>query len=192
MKTIEEIKKWLKENLNEERYFHTLGVADCAKDLAKKYNLNEEKAYLAGLLHDCAKCYKNEDLYEILTDKMHCDMEELLNPKTYHSPAGAYLAKEMFNVEDEEILNSIYCHTVGKENMTVFEKIVFLADKIEPNTRDASWREHILKILEQENGLNRALLECYEYTIKSLVDRNLKICLTTIKIYNELLDNVNA
>ena len=192
MKTIEEIKKWLKENLNEERYFHTLGVADCAKDLAKKYNLNEEKAYLAGLLHDCAKCYKNEDLYEILTDKMHCDMEELLNPKTYHSPAGAYLSKEMFNVEDEEILYSIYCHTVGKENMTVFEKIVFLADKIEPNTRDASWREHILKILEQENGLNRALLECYEYTIKSLVDRNLKICLTTIKIYNELLDNVNA
>jgi len=192
MKTIEEIKKWLKENLNEERYFHTLGVADCAKDLAKKYNLNEEKAYIAGLLHDCAKCYKNEDLYEILTDKMHCDMEELLNPKTYHSPAGAYLAKEMFNVEDEEILNSIYCHTVGKENMTVFEKIVFLADKIEPNTRDASWCEHILKILEQENGLNRALLECYGYTIKSLVDRNLKICLTTIKIYNELLDDVNA
>ena len=76
--------------------------------------------------------------------------------------------------------------------MTIFEKIVFLADKIEPNTRDKNWRNHILGVLEQENGLNRALLECYEYTIKSLVDRELKICLTTIKIYNELLDNVNA
>ena len=192
MKTINEIKKWLKENLNEERYFHTLGVADCAKDLAIKYQLNSDKAYLAGLLHDCAKCYENDVLREILTDKMHCNMEELLNPKTYHSPAGAYLAKEMFDVEDKEILDSIYCHTVGKEDMTVFEKVVFLADKIEPNTRDEKWRKHILEVLEQDNGLNKALLECYEYTIKSLVDRNLKICLTTIKIYNELLDNVNA
>lgn len=192
MKTISEIKKWLEDNLNEERYFHTLGVADCAKELAKKYNLNVEKAYLAGLLHDCAKCYKNEVLYKILTDEMHCDMEELLNPKTYHSPAGAYIAKDKFGVEDKEILDSISYHTVGKENMTDFEKIVFLADKIEPNTRDKEWRNHILDILEQENGLNKALLECYEYTIKSLVDRNLKICLTTIKIYNELLDNVNA
>lgn len=192
MKTISEIKKWLEDNLNEERYFHTLGVADCAKELAKKYNLNVEKAYLAGLLHDCAKCYKNEVLYKILTDEMHYDMEELLNPKTYHSPAGAYIAKDKFGVEDKEILDSISYHTVGKENMTDFEKIVFLADKIEPNTRDKEWRNHILDILEQENGLNKALLECYEYTIKSLVDRNLKICLTTIKIYNELLDNVNA
>ena len=76
--------------------------------------------------------------------------------------------------------------------MTVFEKIIFLADKIEPNTRDLNWREHILEVLNQENGLNKALLECYEYTIKSLVDRKLKICLTTIKIYNELLDNLNT
>ena len=192
MKPTEEIKKWLKENLDEERYYHTLGVADCAKDLAEKYGLNTEKAYLAGLLHDCAKCYKNEVLYEILTDKMHCNMEELLNPKTYHSPVGAYLAKDMFEVDDKEILDAIYCHTVGRENMTLFEKVIFLADKIEPNTRDKNWRNHILEVLGQENGLNKALLKCYEYTIKSLVDRKLKICLTTIKIYNELLDNLNT
>lgn len=192
MKTIEEIKTWLKENLNEERYSHSLGVAQCAKELAAKYNSDEDKAYLAGLVHDCAKCCKNEDLYDILTTKMHCNMEELLNPKTYHSPAGAYLAKELFDIEDKEILDAIYCHTVGKENMSVFEKIIFLADKIEPNTRDAKWRNHILEVLKQQNGLDKALLECYEYTIKSLVDRQLKICLTTIKIYNELLDDVNA
>lgn len=192
MKTIDEIKKWLKDNLNEERYFHSLGVADCARDLAEKYGLDKEKCYLAGLVHDCAKCYKNEDLLEILQTKMHCDMEELLNPKTYHSPAGAYLAKELFEIDDKEILDAIYCHTVGKEKMSVFEKVIFLADKIEPNTREATWRNHILEVLEQENGLNKALLECYEYTIKSLVDRRLKICLTTIKIYNELLDEFNA
>lgn len=192
MKTLTEINNWLKENLNEKRYLHSLGTAECAKDLAKKYNLDTEKAYLAGLTHDCAKCYKNEELKEILEKKMHCDMEELLNPKTYHSPAGAYLAKKIFKICDDEILNAIYCHTVGKPNMTTFEKIIFLADKIEPNTREKLWREKILNILEEENGLNKALLACYDYTIKSLVDRHLKICLTTIKIYNELLDDINT
>ena len=57
MKNNAEIKEWLKENLNEERYLHSLGTADCAKDLAKRYGLDEEKAYLTGLIHDCAKCY---------------------------------------------------------------------------------------------------------------------------------------
>lgn len=192
MKTIEEIKVWLKDNLDEERYLHTLGVAQCASELAQRYGLNVEKTYLAGLLHDCAKCYDDATLYKILMDKMHCNMDELLSPKTYHSPAGAYLARELFGVEDKEILDAIYCHTVGKENMTLFEKIVFLADKIEPNTRELTWRTHILEVLEQENGLNKALLECFEYTIKSIVDRKLKMCLTTVKIYNELLDNSNA
>ena len=192
MKNNEEIKNWLKNNLDEERFIHSLGVADCAKELAEKYGLNKEKAYLTGLIHDCAKCQSNEYLKTILTEKMHCDMEELLNPKTYHSPAGAYLAKEIFKIEDNEILDAIYCHTIGKINMTTFEKIIFLADKIEPNTRDKIWRNKILKILDEQNGLNKALLTCYEYTIKSLVDRQLKICLTTIKIYNELLDNIKA
>lgn len=53
-----EILKWLKDNLNEERYIHTLGTAECARELAKKYRLDSEKAYLAGLLHDCAKCFQ--------------------------------------------------------------------------------------------------------------------------------------
>ena len=192
MKNNAEIKEWLKENLNEERYLHSLGTADCAKDLAKRYGLDEEKAYLTGLIHDCAKCYKNEDLKDIIENKMDCDPEELLNPKTFHSPAGAYVAKTEFGVEDEEILSAIYCNTVGKLNMTTFEKIIFLADKIEPNTRDKSWCEKVYKILNEENGLDKALMACYDYTIKSLVDRRLKICLTTIKIYNELLDNIKA
>ena len=143
MKTIDEIKKWLKDNLNEERYFHSLGVADCARDLAEKYGLDKEKCYLAGLVHDCAKCYKNEDLLEILQTKMHCDMEELLNPKTYHSPAGAYLAKELFGIDDKEILDAIYCHTVGKEKMSVFEKVIFAFGKRSPRHNLASIFLHV-------------------------------------------------
>ena len=190
MKTVYEIKDWLKEHLNHERYIHSLGCADSAKKLAKMYNLDEEKAYLTGLVHDCAKCYSNEQLENILLNHMSYKKEDLINSKTYHSPAGAYVAKHELGINDEEILSAIHYHTIGRLNMTTFEKIIFLADKIEAETRDKIWREKILSILSQENGLDKSLLECYSYTIKSLTERKLKICLTTIEIYNELLSQL--
>ena len=82
MKTVYEIKNWLKEHLNNERYIHSLGCADSAKKLAKMYNLDEEKAYLAGLVHDCAKCYSNEQLENILVNNMSFEKDTLINPKT--------------------------------------------------------------------------------------------------------------
>ena len=74
--------------------------------------------------------------------------------------------------------------------MTDFEKIIFIADKIEPNTRDKEYSDKIRELLSQDNGLNKALLKCYKETIKSLVKRDLKICLLTIEIYNKLQDLV--
>lgn len=85
-------------------------------------------------------------------------------------------------------MSAIRWHTLGKTDMTLFEKIIFLADKIEPNTRDKEHIENIREILKEENGLNKALLKLYKETIKSLVKRDLKICLTTIEIYNKLQD----
>lgn len=185
-----EILKWLKDNLNEKRYIHTLGTADCAKELAKQFGLNEDKAYLAGLLHDCAKCFPNEELLDII-DK-HLDVEEceMLNYKTLHAPVSAYIAETEFGITDKEILSAIRWHTLGKLDMSDFEKIVFIADKIEPNTRDKEYSDKIRELLAQENGLNKALLKCYKETIKSLVKRDLKICLLTIEIYNKLEDLV--
>ena len=186
---LEECKKWLKEHLNEERYNHSLGTAECAAELAEKYGLNREKAYFCGLIHDCAKCFPSNELKTIIcTCSDLCD-GELINPKTYHAPAGAVLAKKEFDVEDEEILSAIRWHTLGKEDMSNFEKIIFIADKIETKTRPNEWAEPIRQALEEENGLNKALLICYGNTIKSLVDRNLKICTTTIDIYNKLLED---
>lgn len=184
----DEIKKWLSENLNEERYSHSLGTAQCAKELALKFGLDTEKAYIAGLLHDCAKCFSNEKLLEIIKDNLQVEESEMLNYKTLHAPVSAYYAKKVFGVTDEEILSAIRWHTLGQINMTEFEKIIFLADKIEPNTRDKSYREEILNILEGNNGLNKALLKCYKETLKSLVKRDLKICLLTVEIYNKLED----
>lgn len=187
-----EILKWLKDNLNDERYFHTIGTAQCAKELAVKYDLDCEKAYLAGLLHDCAKCFSNEKLLDIIHQNLDVEECEMLNYKTLHAPVSAYIAEKEFNVKDKEILSAIRWHTLGKLEMSDFDKIIFLADKIEPNTRDKEYSEKIRSILEENNGLNKALLKCYKETIKSLVKRDLKICLLTIEIYNKLEDLVNV
>lgn len=186
----ETILEWLKQNLSEERYLHTLGVAETAVELAKMFNLPEEKAYLAGLLHDCAKGFSNEKLLQIIKDNLTIDECEMINPKTYHAPVGAYIAEKEFYVIDDEILSAIRWHTIGKIKMTDFEKVIFIADKIENKTRPSSMINRIRPKLSLENGLDEALLECYKITINSLTDRNLKICISTIEIYNELLSKL--
>lgn len=182
--TIDYIKNWLERNLNKERYEHSLGTAECAESLAEKYGLDKEKAYFTGLIHDCAKCLPKDEIIKILNE-IELECGEFENPKTHHAPAGAYLAKKEFGIEDEEILSAIRWHTIGKINMSDFEKIIFIADKIE-KTRPDEYAEPIREALEKD-GLNAALLVCYKNTIKSLVDRNLTICTQTIDIYNEFL-----
>lgn len=187
------VQDWLKSNLDEERFLHSLGSAKCAVELAEMFNLDQEKAYVAGLLHDCAKCFDKKKMLEI-AKKMNLDDDECSNFKVLHAPVSAYVAENEFGVKDEEILSSIRWHTLGKLDMTDFEKIIFLADKIEANTRDLEFRNKVLRFLEDENGesahrtgLNKALLMCYKETIKSLVNRDLKICQVTIDIYNSML-----
>jgi predicted HD superfamily hydrolase involved in NAD metabolism len=177
---------WLKGNLDEERLLHSLGCAQEAASLADKFGLDSKKAYIAGLLHDCAKCLSKEKLQEI-AQLIPLEDGEFENMKILHAPVSAYLAKEEFGIEDEEILSAIRWHTLGKQDMTTFEKIVFLADKIEPNTRDLDYRDRIMMLLQDDNGINRAMLVCYKETIKSLLARNLKICKSTIDLYNSML-----
>lgn len=179
-------KKWLKENLDEERYEHSIGVAECAKELAERFGLDGQKAFLCGLIHDCAKCFSNDELKQAICNCDDLCDGELVNPKTYHAPAGAILANKEFGICDKEILSATRWHTLGKIEMSDFEKIIFIADKIEKRTRPLKHREPIEKALEK--NLDHALLVCYGNTIKSLVDRNLKICYQTIEIYNHLLN----
>ena len=183
-------KEWLKANLNEERYEHSLGTAECAKELAVTFGLDKEKAYLCGLVHDCAKCFSDEELKTTLCNCTDLCDGELINPKTYHAPAGALLAKEELGICDDEILSATRWHTIGNIEMSDFEKVIFIADKIEKRTRPLEHRLPIEKALEQ--GLDNALFVCYSQTIKSLVDRKLKICKQTIDIYNNLLNILDS
>ena len=169
-----EIINWLRENLDYERFEHSLGVADTAVELAERFNLDKDKAYTAGLMHDCAKCLPKSEQTKIMSEHLEVEECEMINPKTFHAPVGAYFAKERFGIVDNEILSAIRWHTIGKLNMTDFEKVIFIADKIEPS-RPQEYIDAIKPKLDEPNGLDMALLECYKGTIRSLVDRELKI-----------------
>lgn len=183
--TLDFINNWLKENLTQERYEHSLGTAECAYELAERFGIDKEKAYFAGLIHDCAKCLSINETENIIKNNLKLEEGELCSPKTHHAPVGAFIAKKELDVNDEEILSAIRWHTIGKVNMTTFEKIIFLADKIETKTRPCEIYLPIREALKSD--LDAALLLCYKNTIKSLVDRELRICTATIDIYNSLL-----
>ena len=188
--TLNEILEWLKSNLDEKRYIHSIGTAECAKLLAKKHNIDEDKTYIAGLLHDCAKCFSNEKLLDIINKHMpEITEDEKASYKTLHAPVSAYIAKTEFGVTDQEIISSIRWHTIGKIKMSDFEKIIFLADKIETKTRKPEYRNKIAPYIDEIDGLNKAMFACYKETIKSLCERNLRICPQTIDIYNKLLND---
>lgn len=132
------IKKKLKKLLTKERYAHTLRVANTCVSLAMSIGLDMEEAYLAGLLHDCAKCIPDEE--QILKCEKHgieiTDIERI-SPYLLHAKLGAYEAAETFGVKQEQILSAICCHTTGKPEMTDLEMILFVADYIEPGRRKA-------------------------------------------------------
>ena len=189
--SIDEILENLKTDLNSERYEHSIGVAEMAKELAKKFGCNEEKAYLAGLLHDCAKCMDFELSKKIAREHTpDLDETEKDNKKTIHAPVSAYVAREKFGVTDKEILSAIRLHTIGKCGMSDFEKIIFIADKIEHRTREVEFREKIENVMTGDFALDKAMLKSFELTIESLVKRELPICFVTINVYNELLEKI--
>jgi len=186
---MENIINWLKENLSEERFTHTISTAKTAKQLAKQFNEDEDKAELAGLLHDCAKELSHEKMLEVIEqNNLDVGEDELKSKKVLHAPVSAYFAKTLFNIDDENILNAIRFHTIGKINMTTFEKIIFLADKIEPETRIEPYFEELRQELKRTNSLDATLLLCSKMTIKSLLDRNLRISFQSIDLYNYLLN----
>lgn len=165
---IEKIKKDLKEKLSENRYEHSLRVADYCKRLAKIYNADENKAYLSGLVHDCAK---NLEEYYMLNSKVNSDIifdtEEKNNPKIQHGPIGSIVCKNIYGIVDDEILSGVRYHTTAKENMSMIEKILFISDKIEPN-RKYDTVEELRKLADYniDNAIIKFLNDSFNYLEK--------------------------
>jgi len=124
----------LKKSLDRQRFEHTLGVEETAREMAKCFGEDEDKAALAGLLHDCAKCMT-------LTQMVKAAKGEAIDPlmkeskALMHSLAGMCVARDVYNVADEDVLSAIRWHTTGHADMSALEKIIYLADMIEPNRK---------------------------------------------------------
>ncbi len=178
MKTIEISKKFrkaLEKELKPDRYEHTIGVAYTAASLAMAHGADVEKALIAGFLHDCAKSLSHEEQIKIC-EKNNIDITDVerRNHSLLHAKVGMYLARTKYDVYDTEILNAIRWHTTGREDMTLLDKIVYIADFIEPGRKPLE----NMDIIRQEayRDLDRCLAHilhdsvCYLKTIDKEID----------------------
>ncbi len=185
----ERILKYLNENLDSKRVSHTLMVADYARNLAQIHEIDVEKAYLAALLHDCTKSrterwqidYAKERGIELTDDDLAC-------PQILHQITAPIFAAETFGIDDQEILSAIGCHTTGKVDMTLLDRLIFFADGCEPS-RNYPGVEELRKIAEQD--LNLATLRLLERTIDFINDKNAYLHPKTLAAKNDISKELN-
>lgn len=145
--TMKEMKRQLKKELSKERYQHTINVVYTAISMAMRYEADMKQAALAGLLHDCAKCIPNPKKIK-LCRKFHIRIseEEKKRPELLHAKLGACIAQTQYGISDSEILNAIKRHTTGAPGMTLLDKIIYVADYIEPGRDKAKHLTEIRKL----------------------------------------------
>lgn len=152
--------------LDKERYEHTLGVMYTAASMAMCHGADVEQALLAGLLHDCAKCIPGENKIK-MCEKYHLNVSEVEreNPSLLHAKLGAFLAAKKYHIEDKEIINAIASHTTGHPHMTLLEKIIYIADYIEPGRPELANMEEVrhLAFRNIDECLYRILEDSLEY-----------------------------
>lgn len=145
------MKKTLRKYLTVDRYEHTEGVMYTAAALAMAHNYDMENALVAGLLHDCAKCIPDAKKIKLCEKyKVEVTDVEKANPFLLHAKAGAIIAREKYDIQDEEILDAIRCHTTGKPGMSLLDKIIYIADYIEPNRNKAPNLEDVRRLAYQD------------------------------------------
>lgn len=178
----EEKKKFLKEHLSSKRYNHSLNVAEECRRLALKYGEDPDKAYFAGLLHDIRKEIPVEEQKALVIESgFSVCREELETHSLYHAIAGAYFIKKEFGIEDLDIINAVRFHTVGRAGMTRLEEIVYLGDLISAD-RDYKDVDKMRKLAG--SNLNKAMLEAFQFSIKSVVKKGGLIPICTAEGYN--------
>ena len=145
---LEQIRKRLSKKQKKERYEHTLGVMYTAASLAMCYGADMQKALTAGLLHDCGKfCPAKEQIEMCRTIGIKLTESELQMPALVHAKLGACLAQYDYGIRDQEILDAITYHTTGRPDMTLLEKIIYIADYIEPNRKEIPGLQEIRGIV---------------------------------------------
>lgn len=186
------IREELKSKLKPSRHEHVLGVAQTAVWLAIKHGEDVNKAYTAGILHDCAKYLPDNEMLE-QADYYHIELDDVERRavQLVHSKVGAYYARDIYGVGDEDILNAIFYHTTGRIGMSKLEKIIYISDYIEP-TRKWTDDPDIPAIRAcSSKDLDRTLLmileKTYNYLIATYKDNLSDITRQTYEYYKSVI-----
>ncbi len=186
MKT-EEYKALLKSRLSPYRYNHSLCVAESAVWLAEKYGADPQKAFLAGLLHDITKEAQQKEHFELFEKAgMELSFLEKRSPKLWHAMSAAAYLKTELQIADEEILSAVRYHTTARENMTLLEKIIYIADFI---SADRVYDDvEVVRELAKKD-LSETMLYTGRYTVNELLQKGAPIHPDTVACYNSLILN---
>lgn len=178
----------LRGRLTEKRFVHSLNVAESAKELAIIYGCDPEKAYTVGLIHDCCKDEPaGLQLSYMIENGVELSEWEINAPKLYHAMCGKVYALKEFGVTDEDMLNAVRYHTTGRKNMSLLEKIIFIADFISAE-RDYDGVEIMRE--KAKRSLDEAIVEGLSFTIKDLIDGEKIVHPDTLDAYNDAVFNI--
>ncbi len=183
--TYEEYEREVKKHLSEKRFYHSRCVAACAKRLAKRYGADPQKALTAGILHDIMKDTPKEEQLKILEEfGILLTETQRENEKLWHSVSGAAYCEHVLSVSDREVLDAIACHTSGKKDMTLLDKVLFTADYISED-RDYPGVEEMRKLAE--SSLEEAMIEGIRFTVTEKMEQSLPMDPGSIDAYNDAL-----
>lgn len=169
MISLSKIQEHLQQSLSPNRYIHSRSTAETAKKLADRYGQDSNKAYLAGLVHDCCRELDMDKQHSMLkalsyeVDELTFSIKELL-----HAYTAEYILRNTFIIEDKEIIMAVRSHTTGKEAMSKLEKIIFLSDVIEPS-RSFPGIEYLRRLSME--SLDEAVLAAFDSSIKFLIGK---------------------
>ena len=182
----DQVLAWLADNVPQSRLDHILRVEQMSMELATHYNIDVDKAASAGLMHDLAKYFKPQKLLEMArAEGLEIDPVLAANPHLLHAQVSAIVARNTFGVEDEEVLQAIANHTLGRPGMSLLSCIVFLADSLEPGRGETPELEALRK-LSCENLEQAVWLTC-DYSVKFLLKNHCLIHPRTISTRNWFL-----
>jgi len=171
------------------RFQHTMGVVETAIMLSEKYGADKEQAEIAAIFHDYAKLMPISELRDTIIEAKEDERLLLYHPELWHGPAAAYILQNKLSIENEDILNAIRFHTTGRANMSLLEKIIYLADYIEPG-RNFPGVEETRELAK--NDLNQAVLKAISNTISFLLAKKAAIFPDTFDAYNSFVLNKDS
>lgn len=177
--------KIIREKLDDYRYEHSINVAEKAAEIAGQYGADIEKAYLAGLLHDVTKNLTDEEqLHFFDTFGIMLTDAEKSSPKVWHAISASVFIKEELGIKEKDILDAVRYHTTGRADMSLLEKVVYIADF---TSKDRKYPDvDVLRKIVSEN-LEDGVIYALSYTISSLSGKNKVIHPDTFNAYNQLL-----